>query len=58
MHYTNGMSKQPTSVRLSDTAKRLVKKIAAKLGISQAAVLEIAIREKAEKERIQDDDPR
>jgi predicted transcriptional regulator len=55
MRYNNGMSKQPTSVRLSDTAKRLIAKLSAKLGISQSAVLEIAIREKAKKERVQDD---
>lgn len=51
----NGMSKQPTSVRLSDTAKRLLAKLAEKFGVSQAAMLEIIIREKAKKERVKDD---
>lgn len=39
--------KHPTSVRLSPQAKELLARLADELGISQAAVLEIAIREYA-----------
>ena len=46
------MPKQPTSVRLSDDAKRLLERIAARLGVSQAAVIELAIREKAKREGV------
>lgn len=40
--------KQPFSVRLSPRGKRLLVRIAKKLGVSQTAVLELAIRDKAE----------
>lgn len=46
------VSKEATSVRLSKEAKRLMKLLSGKMGISQSAVLELAIREKAEKERV------
>ncbi len=46
------MKNKPTSVRLSDDAKRLIKLMAAKLGISQTAVIELAIREKARREGV------
>ncbi len=46
------MDKKPTSIRLSDEAKRLRKLLAKQMGISQAAVLEVAIRELAEKKGI------
>jgi predicted transcriptional regulator len=39
--------KRLTSIRLSPEAKRLLSWLAETLGISQAAVLELAIREKA-----------
>jgi predicted transcriptional regulator len=42
-----------TSMRLSPEAKRLVAALAEKLSISQAAVLELAIRDKAKREGIQ-----
>ncbi len=46
------MKNRPTSVRLSDDAKRLIKLMSAKLGISQTAIIELAIREKARRERV------
>ncbi|HJR06618.1 MAG TPA: ribbon-helix-helix protein, CopG family [Pyrinomonadaceae bacterium] len=45
-------SKTATSVRLSLEAKRLIKLLSQKMGISQSAVLELSIREKAEKEKV------
>ena len=41
-----------TSLRLSLEAKRFLKLLAEKLGISMAAVIEIAIREKARREGV------
>jgi predicted transcriptional regulator len=41
-----------TSVRLSPDAKRLLATTAEKLAISQAAVVELAIREKAKREGV------
>ena len=41
-------NKSNTSVRLTPEATRLLKEMAKKLGISQTAVMEIMIREKAE----------
>jgi predicted transcriptional regulator len=46
------MKKNPTSIRLSDDGKRLLALLAEKLGISQVAVLEILIRDKAKHEDI------
>ena len=51
MPYTDNM-KIHVSFRLSDEAIRLLKLLADQKGISQAAVLEIAIREMAKKERV------
>lgn len=45
-------TKRLTSMRLSPEAKRLLALLAHKLGISQAAVLELAIREKARREEV------
>lgn len=45
-------TKRATSVRLTDEARRLLERLAAKMGVSQAAVLEVAIREKARKEKV------
>ena len=42
-----------TSMRLSPEAKLLLVKLARALQISQTAVLELAIREKARKERVE-----
>jgi predicted DNA-binding protein len=44
--------KHPTSIRLSDEAKRLQKRLSEKLGVSQAAVLELAIRALAQRENV------
>jgi len=45
-------TKHLTSVRLSAEAKRLLAELAKKLSISQTAVLEVAIREKARREGV------
>lgn len=45
-------TKRLTSVRLSQEAKRLLALLAQKLSISQAAVLELAIRDKARREGV------
>lgn len=47
------MKDKSTSFRLSPEAKRLLKELSQSLGISQAAVLEIVIREKAKTENIE-----
>jgi hypothetical protein len=52
--YTVNMVKKQTSIRMSDTAKELVVLLAARLGISQSAVLELAIRTLAKREGIQE----
>jgi predicted DNA-binding protein len=41
-----------TSIRLTPEARRLLKLLSAKLGVSQAAILELLIRHKASEERI------
>lgn len=45
-------NKQATSIRLSPEAKRLLAELAKKLGVSQAAIMEIAIRRLAQTEGI------
>lgn len=45
--------KKATSIRLSQEAKTLLAKVATKLGISQTAVLEIAIRQIAKQEGVE-----
>jgi predicted DNA-binding protein len=52
MIYNGDMRKasQTTSLRLTPEAKRLLQLLAQKLGISQASVIEIAIRYLAERE--------
>jgi len=45
-------SSPPTSIRLTDDAMQLKKMLAQKLGISGSAVLELAIRELAEKKGV------
>lgn len=53
MSYNESMErKTSTSVRLTPEAKRLLKLVAAKLGVSQAAILELLIRQKAREERL------
>jgi hypothetical protein len=44
--------KKPTSIRLSDEGKRLRKALSERLGISESAVLELALRRLAEMEGI------
>lgn len=46
------MKKKLTSIRLSDDAKRLITLMSEKLGISQTAIIELAIREKAKREGV------
>lgn len=45
--------KSPTSIRLSDEAERLRDALADHLGVSKTAVLELAIRELAKKNKIE-----
>jgi hypothetical protein len=45
--------KKSTSFRLTNEAMRLIKEIAIKNGISQTAVLEIAVRNLSKKEGLQ-----
>ncbi|MEO1767665.1 ribbon-helix-helix protein, CopG family [Thiobacter aerophilum] len=42
--------KQPTSFRLSEDALKLLKLLADTKGVSQASIIEMAIREMAKKE--------
>lgn len=44
--------KRPTAVRLTPEAYRLIGELAAKLGVSRTAVIELAIRRLAEREGI------
>ena len=46
------MAKCPTSIRISEEAKRLLAALAAKLGVSRMAVIEIAVRKMAEAEGV------
>lgn len=47
------MKKTLTSIRLSEEAKQLRKLLAKRLGISESAVLEVAIRKLAKEEGVQ-----
>jgi predicted transcriptional regulator len=49
MHGTTA-TRAPLSVRLTDDAHRLLGDLAASLGVSKSAVVEMAIREKARQE--------
>ena len=56
MRYNCSMDKkQPTSLRLSPEAKRLLAELARKLGVTQAAIVEMAIRRFAESEGVKVD---
>jgi hypothetical protein len=46
------MNKKKTSITLTEKAKELLAKIAEAQGISQTAVIELLIREKAKQENI------
>ncbi len=48
-----GDDKKQVGVKLTGEARRLRVELARKLGIDQTAVIEIAIREKAQKEGVQ-----
>lgn len=53
MRYNCKMNKKHlTSVRLSQDAKKLIVALSKKLGVSQSAVLELAIRQLAKQEKI------
>lgn len=45
--------KKKTSFQVSQEGKRLLEALSTKLGISQSAVFETAIREKAKKEKVE-----
>jgi len=45
-------NKEQTSMRLTPEAKRLLEKLAKKLGVSRTAVMEMAVRRMAEVEKI------
>ncbi len=45
------LDKQPTSFRLSAEALSLIREMSEKLGVSQAAVLEMALRKMAKEEK-------
>ena len=45
-------NKEPISFRLTPEAIRLIQELAKKLGVSQAAVLEMAVRKLAEQEKV------
>lgn len=52
MNVPESAPKAATSYRLSDTARRLVKALSVRLGISQTAVIEMALRALARREGI------
>ena len=52
MNQTKPKRANPTSVRLTDHADELLAKLAEKHGVSKAAIIEMAIREKAERDGV------
>jgi hypothetical protein len=44
--------KNPTTIRFTPKAKKLVGKLSEVLGVTKTAVIEMAIREKAKREKI------
>jgi len=46
------LDKKPTTIRLSAEARRLLDALSARLGVSHTAVIELAIREKAQREDV------
>lgn len=46
----------PSGFRLSEEARRLLAALAERMGVSKTAVMEIAIREKAKREKVEEDD--
>lgn len=58
MRYNGSMiNKHPTSMRLTPTAKRLIEMLSENLGISNSAVIELAIRNLAQNYNIKLGDP-
>jgi hypothetical protein len=53
----NRSLKSPIGLRLSADAVALIKLMSSELGISQAAVIEIAIREKAKRDGVELGEP-
>lgn len=49
----NAVERASTSIRLTAEGARLLKALAERLGVSQSAVMELAIREKAQKENVE-----
>jgi predicted DNA-binding protein len=49
----NGTPKEATSIRLTTEAKRLLRLLADKAGVSQAAWLETIIRKEAERKKVE-----
>ena len=47
------MERKPTSFTLTIFCRELLRQLSAKLGVSQAAIVELAVRDKAKKEEIQ-----
>jgi predicted DNA-binding protein len=53
MMYNSSMeTKQATSIRLTPEAKRLLRALARRFGVSMTAMLELMIREKAQREGV------
>jgi len=48
--------KTPTAFRLSEKAKLLLSALAEKLGVNQTSVIEMAIRQIAEREKVEAND--
>ena len=48
----NKQKKIQTSMQLTPSAKKIIELLAAKIGVSQAAILEIAIRQLAKTEEL------
>jgi len=46
------MKKKATSFRITEEAQRLLMKLAEKYGVSQTAMLELLIREKAKRDKV------
>jgi antitoxin component of RelBE/YafQ-DinJ toxin-antitoxin module len=47
-------TKKPTSIRLSEDGKRIRKQLAKKLGLSESAIVELALRRLAEVEGLKE----
>jgi hypothetical protein len=50
-------TRKATAIRLTAGADRLIARLAAKLGLSRSAVIEMAIRKLAEQEQIAEQEP-